>query len=311
MERYEKLEAMAYQYEQALRLCGHGKWQWYLFFILGLGLMADGVEIFIAGFVLPAAEKDLCISADVSSSKGWMSKWAFLGMMVGGLIWGPASDSLGRRQALLCCLSLSAFFGVFSAFVTGFTSFILCRFVSCFNIGGAIPIIFAFWSEVLPREKRSEHISWMALFWMVGGIYGSWIAYMLIPSHGWSFYMGSDYKYHSWRMFIVVCSLPSIFAAALLTIIPESPRWLLETGQKNKALEVLATIHAKNNHGTIFDIDIECPDPVDEIIEISDSTKRFRNRAWVRCMTVVIDALKKYKSIIVGQDQQVGKATFK
>ena len=64
MERYEKLEAMAYQYEQALRVCGHGKWQWYLFFILGLGLMADGVEIFIAGFVLPAAEKDLCISSN-------------------------------------------------------------------------------------------------------------------------------------------------------------------------------------------------------------------------------------------------------
>lgn len=62
MERYEKLEAMAFQYEQALRICGHGKWQWMLFAILGFGLMADGVEIFIAGFVLPAAEKDLCVT---------------------------------------------------------------------------------------------------------------------------------------------------------------------------------------------------------------------------------------------------------
>ena len=41
---------MAYQYEQALRTCGHGKWQWTLFMILGLGLMADGVEVFIGGF---------------------------------------------------------------------------------------------------------------------------------------------------------------------------------------------------------------------------------------------------------------------
>ena len=86
------------------------------------------------------------------------------------------------------------------------------------------------------------------------------------------------------------------------TIIPESPRWLLEVGQKNKALEVLATIHAKNKHGEIFDIDIECPDPVDEIIEITDSTKRFRNRIWIRTWTIVMDACKKYYSLVLDQD---------
>lgn len=311
IERYEKLEAMAFQYEQALRICGHGRWQWMLFFILGFGLMADGVEIFIAGFVLPAAEKDMCSTTEVDNTKGWMSKWAFIGMMLGAIFWGPASDQVGRRSALLVCLSISAFSSCFSAFVGSKSFFMFCRFISSFNVGGAIPIIFAFWSELLPREKRSEHISWMAMFWMIGGVYGSLMAYWLIPSHGWSFYMGENYNEHSWRMFVVICSLPCLTATALLTMIPESPRWLLEMGRKKEAMEVLALIHQKNNHGGQFDVDIEAPDPVDELIEISESTKRIRNRVFVRALTSVQEAFKKYLSIIVGEDQKVGKTSFK
>ena len=61
----------------------------------------------MASFVLPAAEKDLCLSAIMDMSKGWMSKWAFFGMMFGSLVWGPISDSMGRRNTLMTCLSLS------------------------------------------------------------------------------------------------------------------------------------------------------------------------------------------------------------
>lgn len=76
-------------------------------------------------------------------------------------------------------------------------------------------------------------------------------------------------------------------------------------------MEILATIHQKNNHGGAFDVDIEAPEPVDEIIEITDSTKRYRNRMFVRVMTSITEAGKKFVSIIVGEDQQVGKKTFK
>ena len=123
--------------------------------------------------------------------------------------------------------------------------------------------------------------------------------------------MGSDYKYHQWRMFIVICSLPCLIAIAMLTMIPESPRWLLEMGRKREAMEILATIHQKNNHGGAFDVDIEAPEPVDELIEITDSTKRYRNRVFVRIMTAIVESAKKYFSIIAGEDQKVGKTTFK
>ncbi|KAJ3597494.1 hypothetical protein NHX12_001017 [Muraenolepis orangiensis] len=61
-ERRKDQEELAQQYETILQECGHGKFQWTLYFVLGLALMADGVEIFVVGFVLPSAEKDMCLS---------------------------------------------------------------------------------------------------------------------------------------------------------------------------------------------------------------------------------------------------------
>lgn len=70
-ERMEDEEQLAYQYENIIQECGHGRFQWTLFFVLGLALMSDGVEVFVVGFVLPSAEKDMCLSR---SNKGMLGK---------------------------------------------------------------------------------------------------------------------------------------------------------------------------------------------------------------------------------------------
>lgn len=70
-ERRKDQDELAQQYETILQECGHGKFQWTLYFVLGLALMADGVEIFVVGFVLPSAEKDMCLS---EPNKGMLGK---------------------------------------------------------------------------------------------------------------------------------------------------------------------------------------------------------------------------------------------
>lgn len=69
-ERRKDREELAQQYETILQECGHGRFQWTLYFVLGLALMADGVEIFVVGFVLPSAEKDMCLSEPNKSMLG-------------------------------------------------------------------------------------------------------------------------------------------------------------------------------------------------------------------------------------------------
>ncbi|KFO96679.1 Synaptic vesicle glycoprotein 2A, partial [Calypte anna] len=208
-QRRKDKEELAQQYELILQECGHGRFQWSLYFVLGLALMADGVEVFVVGFVLPSAEKDMCLS---DSNKGMLGLIVYLGMMVGAFVWGGLADRLGRRQCLLISLSVNSVFAFFSSFVQGYGTFLFCRLLSGVGIGGSIPIVFSYFSEFLAQEKRGEHLSWLCMFWMIGGIYASAMAWAIIPHYGWSFQMGSAYQFHSWRVFVLVCAFPSVFA---------------------------------------------------------------------------------------------------
>uniref|UniRef100_A0AAX7VKY1 Major facilitator superfamily (MFS) profile domain-containing protein n=1 Tax=Astatotilapia calliptera TaxID=8154 RepID=A0AAX7VKY1_ASTCA len=242
-ERQADEEELAQQYELIMQECGHGRFQWQLFFVLGLALMSDGVEVFVVGFVLPSAETDMCVP---NSGAGWLGSIVYLGMMFGAFFWGGLSDKVGRRQCLLISMSVNGFFAFLSSFVQGYSMFLFCRMVSGFGIGGAVPIVFSYFAEVLAREKRGEHLSWLCMFWMIGGIYASAMAWAIIPHYGWSFSMGSAYQFHSWRVFVVVCALPCVSAVVALTFMPESPRFYLEMGKHDEAWMVLKHIHDTN-----------------------------------------------------------------
>uniref|UniRef100_A0A8C3AFP6 Synaptic vesicle glycoprotein 2C n=1 Tax=Cyclopterus lumpus TaxID=8103 RepID=A0A8C3AFP6_CYCLU len=254
-ERQSDEEELAQQYELIMQECGHGRFQWQLFFVLGLALMSDGVEVFVVGFVLPSAETDMCVP---NSGAGWLGSIVYLGMMFGAFFWGGLSDRMGRKQCLLISMSVNGFFAFLSSFVQGYSMFLVCRMVSGFGsirptgrllscrIGGAVPIVFSYFAEVLAREKRGEHLSWLCMFWMIGGIYASAMAWAIIPHYGWSFSMGSAYQFHSWRVFVVVCALPCVSAVVALTFMPESPRFFLETGKHDEAWMVLKHIHDTN-----------------------------------------------------------------
>ncbi|XDV20319.1 hypothetical protein PO909_025668 [Leuciscus waleckii] len=107
----------------------------------------------------------------------------YLGMMVGAFFWGGLADKLGRRQCLLLCMSINGFFAFLSSFVQGYGVFLLCRTIAGLGIGGAVPIVFSYFAEVLAREKRGEHLSWLCMFWMIGEIYASAMAWAIIPHY--------------------------------------------------------------------------------------------------------------------------------
>lgn len=83
-ERRADEEELAQQYELIIQECGHGRFQWTLFFVLGMALMADGVEVFVVGFVLPSAETDLCIP---NSGSGWLGECTVSGRQVLKLVY--------------------------------------------------------------------------------------------------------------------------------------------------------------------------------------------------------------------------------
>ncbi|XP_078456265.1 synaptic vesicle glycoprotein 2C-like isoform X3 [Lampetra planeri] len=302
-ERVSEQEELAQQYEVILQECGHGRFQWGLFFSLGLALMADGVEMFVVGFVLPSAERDVCYSRE---NKGWLGGFVYVGMMIGALLWGGLADHMGRRQILLVSLSFNGFFSCLSSFVQGYGAFLFCRFLCGIGIGGAAPIVFSYFGEFLSREKRGEHLSWLCMFGMIGGIYASAMAWAIIPHYGWSFSMGSAYQFHSWRVFVIVCALPAVSAVVALTFMPESPRFLLQMGKHDEAWMVLKQVHdtnmrARGHPERVFTVtQIKTLKQEDELVEMTSDTGAWYRRWPMRTGTQLHAICKTLRKCFAG-----------
>uniref|UniRef100_A0A8C7IE36 Synaptic vesicle glycoprotein 2Bb n=1 Tax=Oncorhynchus kisutch TaxID=8019 RepID=A0A8C7IE36_ONCKI len=297
-----ELEELAEQYEDIMEDCGHGRFQWSLFIVLGLALMADGVECFVVGFVLPSAEKDMCLS---NGEKGMLGLIVFLGMMVGAFIWGGMADKLGRRKCLIWALTINCVFAFLSSFAQGYGFFLFFRLISGIGIGGSVPIVYSYFSEFLQMDKRGEHLSWLCMFWMVGGIYASFTAWGIIPHYGWGFSMGTEFQFHSWRVFVLVCALPAITSLVGLMFMPESPRFLLENAKHDEAWMILKNVHdtnwrAKGQPEKVFQVThIKAPKTQeDEFIEIQSATGTAMQRWAVRTLTLCKLVLKNVASLL-------------
>ncbi|XP_041966718.1 synaptic vesicle glycoprotein 2B [Alosa sapidissima] len=295
-------EELAEQYEEIMEDCAHGRFQWTLFVVLGLALMADGVECFVVGFVLPSAEKDMCLS---NAEKGMLGLIVFLGMMFGAFVWGGLADKVGRRRCLIVALAINCIFAFLSSFAQGYGFFLFFRLVSGFGIGGSVPIVYSYFSEFLQMDKRGEHLSWLCMFWMVGGIYASFTAWGIIPRYGWGFSMGTEFQFHSWRVFVLVCALPAISSLIGLTFMPESPRFLLESGKHDEAWMILKQVHdtnwrAKGEPERVFTVShIKTPKTQeDEFIEIQSATGTAFQRWIVRTLTLTKLVLKNVISLL-------------
>uniref|UniRef100_A0A3P8SLQ4 Synaptic vesicle glycoprotein 2 n=1 Tax=Amphiprion percula TaxID=161767 RepID=A0A3P8SLQ4_AMPPE len=233
-------------YEEAVEETGFGLFHWLLLVVCGWANASDAVEILCVSFLLPTARCDLKLS---SSDMGLLTASIFLGMMVGGYMWGYLADQRGRRKVLVVSLTVNGLFGGLASFAPWFWLFLLLRFISGIGVGGSIPVIFSYFSEFMPRLKRGAMISALATFWMAGNILAAGLAWLVIPSTRAHFSLnGQDFQ--SWRLFVVLCSVPSITSALLFKLLmPESPKFLMEAGREKEAIQVFRLMFKLNMTG--------------------------------------------------------------
>ena len=61
------------------------------------------------------------------TKEGVLDSIIFLGMMVGGYLWGSLSDQVGRRSCLITSLTVNGVFGLASAFSPNYPVFLVFR----------------------------------------------------------------------------------------------------------------------------------------------------------------------------------------
>ncbi|XP_039988936.1 synaptic vesicle glycoprotein 2B [Xiphias gladius] len=233
-------------YEEAVEEAGFGLFHWLLLVVCGWANASDAVEILCVSFLLPTARCDLLLS---SSDMGLLTASIFLGMMVGGYMWGYLADQRGRRRVLVVSLTVNGVFGALASVAPWFWLFLLLRFISGIGVGGSIPVIFSYFSEFMPRLRRGAMISALATFWMAGNILAAGLAWLVIP-RTWARFSLGKLDFQSWRLFVVLCSVPSLTSALLFGLLmPESPKFLMEAGREKEAIHVFRLMFELNMKG--------------------------------------------------------------
>ncbi|XP_005814222.1 synaptic vesicle glycoprotein 2B-like [Xiphophorus maculatus] len=234
-------------YEEAVEEAGFGLFHWLLLAVCGWANASDAVEILCVSFLLPTARCNLQLS---SSDMGLLTASIFLGMMVGGYMWGYLADQRGRRKVLVVSLTVNGLFGGLASVAPWFWLFLLLRFISGIGVGGSIPVIFSYFSEFMPRLRRGAMISALATFWMAGNILAAGLAWLVIP-RTWARFSLGKLEFQSWRLFVVLCSVPSTSSAVLFKLLmPESPKFLMEAGRAEEAIRVFRLMFEMNMKGT-------------------------------------------------------------
>ncbi|CAH0389528.1 unnamed protein product, partial [Bemisia tabaci] len=228
-------------FEHAVTCAEFGKFHYFLLAVCGLIYADLAIGVTIISFVLPSAECDFQLT---SQDKGWLNAAPMFGMLLGSYFWGCLADTQGRKVVLVAALLMDGIFGLLSSISQFSSLFMVCRFFNGFGIAGAMGICFPYLGEFQPTEFREKVLSWMELFWTFGIIALPGIAWLIIPLP--ILFQVPHFKFASWNLFIVVCSIPSLILAVWLCFFPESPKFLLECGEHEKALDVLRHVFSVN-----------------------------------------------------------------
>ena len=236
-------------YDTALSRTGYGRFHYLLTLVCGWANASDAVEILCISFLLPSAECDLQLT---QARKGWLSAILFVGMMIGGYVWGSLGDTLGRKTVLINAMVVNTVAGFFSSLSQDFYLFILLRFLSGVGVGGSIPVVWTYYAEFQPSSRRGAALSVLASFWMIGNLTVAASAWLIIPHNiGWN--EPAAFKYNSWRIFVAVSAFPSMLVALALLVLPESPKFLLSKGRERESLNVLRLMFSSNTGGEMSD----------------------------------------------------------
>src|SRR6195952_1136327 len=157
-------------------------YQWLLVALCFLIVVADGMDVAIMGFVAPSIIHDWQISRPAF---GLVMSAAPLGLVIGALAAGPASDRIGRKWVLIASVFLFGVFTIGTAFTQSPASMAVLRLLTGIGLGAAMPNTTTLLSEYAPQRKRSMMITIMFTGFNLGSALIGFAAGWLIPTHGW------------------------------------------------------------------------------------------------------------------------------
>ena len=230
------------------------RFHWMIVIGLGISWVLDGLEIQIvasAGF-----QKDLGMSiADVTLA----GTVYLVGQVLGSLVFGRMSDSLGRRKLFILTLAIYLIGSGIAGLAPNMEFLLVFRFIAGLGIGGEYAAINSAIDELIPSHYRGRvDIAINGTYWG-GAALGSVANLFLLNPDNFAENIG-------WRIGFFIGPVLGILIIFLRRHIPESPRWLMTHGKEQQAEDTVDDIEAQVERTTGTKLD---PVPDSKALEVT------------------------------------------
>lgn len=186
--------------------------QWRVVLLCALVTLFEGVDLNLIPLLAPAIAKDWHLP---SAAFGAIFSSGPVGLIAGGLGIGWLADRIGRRGALIVAMAVMTLATLCTAFVDTVPELLIFRVLTGVGFGGVVPAAAALVSEFLPTRTRASVVAFVILGQAVGGLLASLVMQTSLGSLGWQS-----------LIFWMAIGCGGVMAA-LVTALPESPRYLL------------------------------------------------------------------------------------
>jgi sugar porter (SP) family MFS transporter len=210
-------------------------------FISALGGYLFGFDFAVISGALPFLRTQFGLTA---WWEGFLTGSLALGCIVGCLIAGALSDKYGRKPGLMMAALIFAVSSLGMAFSGSLSIFIMMRFTAGIGVGMASMLSPMYIAEISPASVRGRNVAINQLTIVIGILITNLVNYLLANK-------GED----AWRWMFGLGVVPSALFLLGVLWLPESPRWLMQANQHEKARRILGRIgNANFAETTIADI---------------------------------------------------------
>ncbi|EDV19396.1 uncharacterized protein TRIADDRAFT_33661 [Trichoplax adhaerens] len=215
---------------EVVEAIGFGKFQLKCLGIMGFIWMIESMEITMLSLLGPLLVCEWGIS---SIQEALLTSIVFLGYAIGSPCFGWVSDHYGRKVGLTIAVICTSYFGLISAAAGGLVMTLLLRSLAGIGVGGIAQCV-TMLTELVPSKTRAKSIISLQVFVFIGMSFEGLLAYLLLVPLGW-------------RMLLVISTVPLLAFLLLSPRLVESPRFLLLTGKRKEATDILEKGAKANN----------------------------------------------------------------
>jgi sugar porter (SP) family MFS transporter len=238
-----------------------------IYFFGALGGILFGYDLGIIAGVLPFVTKLWDLSG---WETGLLTASVSVGAVIGAIFSARTNQRLGRRRTIQLAGLIALIGSVLAAVAGSIELLTLFRLIIGIGVGLSSSTVPTYLSELAPTKLRGALGALNQIF-IVSGIL---IAFLT------SYFLGDS---GNWRAMLAGAAVPALILMIGLSILPDTPRWLLQRGDEAGARAVLL-----QSHGNDADLDKEIAS-IHEVIELDQEKGRIRDlwTPWVRPMLFV------------------------